>query len=252
MTRENVRRNIKKLGLKKVMKPKCHFIPAGSIEKRAARAYGLYKLLRGGKWKNVITSDEAMFTVQHSRAKRDIQYISKESKRSTAAPLETKSHAKSLMVWAAFSHHGALRPIFVDPGAKVNRTYYINQILKPMMINAPELYPGGDYTFQQDSASSHTARDTVQFLLDNNITFIPPDKWLPNSPYCAPCDYYLWGYLKSKVYKHKVENVNQLKRAISFELKNIPQFMLDNALRSWPGLCSQIHNEHGGHIEKFH
>lgn len=80
------------------------------------------------------------------------------------------------MVWAAFPHHGALRPIFVDSGAKVNRFYYINKILKQMIVNALELHPDRKNTFQQDSASSHTAKDTVHFLIDNQIRFIPPAK----------------------------------------------------------------------------
>ena len=45
--------------------------------------------------------------------------------------------------------------------------------------------------------------------------------WPPRSPDLNPCDYYLWGHLKSKVYNPKPLNLQQLKDNIIKEIKNI-------------------------------
>ncbi len=57
------------------------------------------------------------------------------------------------------------------------------------------------YYFQQDSASSHTAKKVQNYLRSKfGEKFIDKKRWLPRSPDFNQCDFYLWGYLKSKVY----------------------------------------------------
>lgn len=246
-----IRYTIKKSDLRKVKKPKCHSIPPNSVQKRAARAKGLYNLLRNDQWKNIITSDEAMFYCLNTNEKRDVQYLTPDQKRSSAEPFTHRSHPPSLMVWIGISHHGVTEPIFVKPGAKINSQYYVDNVLQPLYLDAKRLYPEGNFKFHQDSAPSHTAKKTLQNLKDNNIDYITPNEWMPNSPDAAPCDYFLWGYLKKKVMAHKIETLRQLEFAIRAELKLVPQEFIDNALRSWPERCLMIHRAKGGHIEKF-
>ena len=33
-------------------------------------------------------------------------------------------------------------------------------------------------------------------------------EWLPQSPDLTPCDYFLWGYLKNKVYSYRLVALN--------------------------------------------
>jgi hypothetical protein len=46
--------------------------------------------------------------------------------------------------------------------------------------------------------------------------------WPAHSPDLAPCDFFLCGYLKSKVYTHRPENLQALKDAIRWEIAAIP------------------------------
>ena len=41
----------------------------------------------------------------------------------------------------------------------------------------------------------------------------------PRSPDLSTCDFFLWGYLKSRVYTHKPRTVNDLKEAIRQEIR---------------------------------
>lgn len=42
-----------------------------------------------------------------------------------------------------------------------------------------------------------------------------PNLWPPRSPVIAPCDYFLWGFIKNSVYKAKITPVRVLKQRIS-------------------------------------
>ena len=42
--------------------------------------------------------------------------------------------------------------------------------------------------------------------------------WPPRSPDLSMCDFFLWGYLKSRVYAHKPCTLNDLKEAVCQEI----------------------------------
>lgn len=109
------------------------------------------------------------------------------------------------MAFVEISSRGPSKVIFVEPGAKISADYYVSKLLKPFFRDVREsLYPVEDFIFHQDSAPSHTARMTLEFVASQNVTFIHPDEWLPNSHDAAPCDFFLWGYLETQIKKMKV------------------------------------------------
>jgi [histone H3]-lysine36 N-dimethyltransferase SETMAR len=153
------------------------------------------------------------------------------------------------MVWLAISAAGVSRPLFIQPGAKINATYYQDQVLEPFFNKDPLWKPR--FIFHQDSAPAHTARTTLQWLDKRGIRYITPEEWMPSSPDCAPCDYFLWGYLKSQISKRNPKTMDGLKKVIRDEARKIPQEMINNALRAWPKRCLQVYRERGGNIEQF-
>jgi hypothetical protein len=98
---------------------------------------------------------------------------------------------------------------------------------------------------------SFGAKSTLAYLNNRGIRYVTPDEWMPSSPDCAPCDFFLWGYLKSQLNKRKPTTIAGLQRAIADELRKIPQEMIKRALRAWPKRCKQVYDARGGHIEKF-
>jgi hypothetical protein len=57
--------------------------------------------------------------------------------------------------------------------------------------------------FQQNSAPAHTANDTkamLQEIFGDRVITDP--LWPPRSPDLTPPDFWLWGYLKGKVFCH--------------------------------------------------
>jgi hypothetical protein len=83
-----------------------------------------------------------------------------------------------------------------------------------------------DAWFQQDGATAHTPRRSMQVLREifpgKLISLCGDVAWPAHSSDLAPCDFFLWGYLKSKVYTHRPENLQALKDAIRREIAAIP------------------------------
>ena len=96
--------------------------------------------------------------------------------------------------------------MFVDPGAKVDSNYYCTRVLGQGLL--PDITAKcGLYKTKVDpatgrgAASSHTARNTIAYLRAQNVAFIEPNLWPPNSPDLNPVDYAIWGALQERVYK---------------------------------------------------
>ena len=92
---------------------------------------------------------------------------------------------------------------------------------------------GDTCVFQQDSATTHRARDTVQLLQQETPEFIAPDLWPPNSPDLNPVDYRVWGLIKERVYKTAVRDTADLKRRLIETWSSILQTVIDEAIDEW-------------------
>jgi len=55
------------------------------------------------------------------------------------------------------------------------------------------------WTHQQDGAPSHTVNNTINYLKRENVSFIEPQMWPPNSSDLNPVDYAVWGALQQQV-----------------------------------------------------
>ncbi|GFY17932.1 uncharacterized protein TNCV_3384251 [Trichonephila clavipes] len=68
--------------------------------------------------------------------------------------------------------------------------------------------------FQQDGATCHTARTTIDLLKDTFgdrlMSRFGPVNWPPRSCDLTPLDYFLWGYVKSLVYADKPQTLDPL------------------------------------------
>jgi hypothetical protein len=54
--------------------------------------------------------------------------------------------------------------------------------------------------------------------------------WPARSPDLTPCDFFLWGFLKAKVYARRPGTIEQLKEAIRQEIAAIPPAMIRKAM----------------------
>ena len=71
--------------------------------------------------------------------------------------------------------------------------------------------------------------------------------WPDRSPDLTPCDFFLWGYLKAKVYARRPGTIEQLKEAIRQEAA-IPPAMTRKAMDNYSERLQQCVINNGHHL----
>ena len=111
------------------------------------------------------------------------------------------------------------------------------------MLPAIRHLAGDVFVFQQDSAQTHRARATVEYLCQAKPEFISPDLWLPNIPDRNPVDYKIWGCVQERVYQKPIRDVDQLKQRLVKVWSDMPQRVIDSAIGEWRkrlGACVRV------------
>ncbi|GFX35742.1 uncharacterized protein TNCV_745351 [Trichonephila clavipes] len=90
--------------------------------------------------------------------------------------------------------------------------------------------------FQQDGATCHTARATINLLKDtfgdHLISRFGPVKWPPRYCDLTALDYFPWDYVKSLVYADKPQTVDHLEENIRRVIADIRPQMLGKSHRN--------------------
>ena len=77
------------------------------------------------------------------------------------------------------------------------------------------------------------------------------EKWPPRSPNLSTCHFFIWGYLKSKVYYHLPSNIEGLKTNIEREIKSINADMLKNSFENFRKKLELVISAEGGPFDLF-
>ncbi|GFW85898.1 uncharacterized protein TNCV_1967091 [Trichonephila clavipes] len=166
--------------------------------------------------------------------------------------VETPLHPEKLTVWCALWAGGIIGPYFFknDEGhnVTVNGDRYramITNFFIPELNNqdVQELW------FQQDGATCHTARATIDLLKDTFgdrlISRIGPVNWPPRSCDLTPLDYFLWGYVKSLVYADKPQTLDHSEENIRRVIAYIRPQMLEKVIENWTSRLNYIRASRG-------
>ena len=139
--------------------------------------------------------------------------------------------------------------IFIEPGVKINGAYYRDVLLIQNLLPAIKELSGHDFfIFQQDSASAHRARETVELLTRETPEFISPLLWPPNSPDLNPVDYRYGECFRSEYTEQEYATLRTSDRLVQ-EWTKFDRCIIDRAIKQWrPRLRACIRAE-GGHFE---
>ncbi|GFV67904.1 putative transposable element [Trichonephila clavipes] len=107
----------------------------------------------------------------------------------------------------------------------------------------------GELWFQQDGATCHTARATIDLLKDmfgdRLISRFGPVNWPPRSCDLTPLDYFLWGYVKSLVYADKPQTLYHLEDNIRRVSADIRPQMLEKVIENGTSRLDYIRASRG-------
>ncbi|GFT12075.1 uncharacterized protein TNCV_726611 [Trichonephila clavipes] len=109
--------------------------------------------------------------------------------------------------------------------------------------------------FQQDSATCHTARATIDLLKDTVgdrlISRFGPVNWPPRSCDLTPLDYFLLVYVKSLVYADKPQTLDHLEDNIRHVIADIRPQMFEKVIENWTSRLDYIRASRGSHMPEI-
>ena len=193
-------------------------------------------------------SDEATFNLRGSVNRHNCVIWGTEKPYSlTEFPIKSPG----ITVWCAMCKDQIIGPYFFE-GTVTAKSY--KTMLECFFI--PELKRRRKFnstTFQQDGAPPHWGLEVRAFLNENFpgrwIGRDGPILWAARSPDLTPLDFYLWGFLKDRVYGRRPNNLFQLRQFIEEEISAIsPETLAATFLNFQKRLQLCLH-EDGGHFE---
>jgi transposase-like protein len=200
----------------------------------------------------VFFSDEAHFNLSGCVNKQNMRYWSETNPRELH---ESPLHSDRVTVWCAISRVGIIGPYFFQENGRaltVNSDRYLT-MLQEFFLPALEEMELDNVWFQQDGATAHTARISMDFLREafpgRLISLRGDVNWPARSPDLAPCDYFLWGYLKSLVYNDRPQTLEDLQNNIRTEIANIPVNMLERVDQNFRNRLNQCIDNGGRHLK---
>jgi hypothetical protein len=197
---------------------------------------------------NLLHTDEANFHLSGAVNKQNFRYWSSQNPNwVTDEPL----HSPKVIVWAGVSSKRIIGPFFFDEN--VNGTNYLLMLQEKMW---PELTrrEKESIRFMQDGAPPHWSHNVREWL---NEHF--PNRWIgrgspnmpwpPRSPDLTMCDFFLWGHIKSLVYREKFDNVDQLKAAIIQAFASVNSSMRERVVVEYQRRLQKCIEKNGSYVE---
>ena len=139
---------------------------------------------------------------------------------------------QKISVWAGLCGNGTvLGPLFYE--GNLNGETYL-QMLNTSIIPAIQTAYGIRFErvwLMQDGAPPHRriiVRDKLREAFVGRVLALGfPTEWPPRSPDLTPCDFFLWGYVKDRVFRSPPPSLEALRQRIEQEF---------NALKEDPGM----------------
>ena len=211
ISRTTMRRVLKHdLKLKPFKKSKRHGLTMKSMNDRLMKCRSL---VRGRAGSRILFSDEKLFLLQPSLNVQDdrIYAVSLTDIPTTRKSVQRFQNVPKVMVWGAVSKEHKFPLVFVDRGVRINGSIYRDEILsKNLLPHAEKAFRNQLWVFQQDGAPPHRANIVQQWLRSNVPDFIEKESWPPASPDLNPLDYFVWGYMLSKLKDLKIQKTTTI------------------------------------------
>lgn len=207
--------------------------------------------------KNICFSDECSFSLCGTVNKQNVRYWSDTNPRIIRE--EHTQYPQKVNVWAGILGDHIIGPLFIE-GNLTGQLYLqmLQNEITPLIdevVGANPLEFDMEVIFQQDGATPHYSREVRNYLnrvyINRWIGRRGVIEWPARSPDLTPMDFFLWGYLKSKVYYTEPSTVDVLKHRIRNVCANIGPQMLNNVRTEFQNRlfhCQEVMGEHFEHL----
>jgi hypothetical protein len=206
-------------------------------------------------FQKIIFSDEAHFHLNGYVNKQNCRIWGSENPNTfEQAPM----HPQKVTVWCGLWVGGIIGPYFFenDEGqtVTVNEARY-REMLEYFLWAELEGKDLDDMWFQQDGATAHTTPANIGLLRTRFpgrvISRFGDVNWPPRSCDLTPLDFFLWGYVKDKVYANHPQTIPDLKTNIRRTINEIPDEMLERVVTNAVQRMAYLDKSRGEHLKEI-
>ena len=151
------------------------------------------------------------------------------------------------MIIVFFDSRGIVHKEFVPPGQTVNHAFYkdvLERLRKRVQRYRRDI--ADDWVLQHENASAHTAISIREFLAKKNIPVLPHP---PYSPDIAPCDFYLFPKLKSKLKGYHFGTMENIQIIVTDELNTLTENDFQYCYDQWKKRWNHCVTSQGSYFE---
>lgn len=200
-------------------------------------------------YKKIIFTDESTFTTNGVVSSQNCRYWSDENPHFRI--ITNSQRYKKVNVWCAIRYDKIIGPFFFD--TTVNQHRYLD-MLENFFLPAMEDVNLEEFYFQQDGCPAHSTRLVTHFLnqhfQERWIGRYGSIHWPARSPDLTPADFYLWGYLKQKVYSCDLhDDLQLLKQKIRDAVNEINATSITKVFEEFRVRVEKCADRGGTHIE---
>ena len=109
-----------------------------------------------------------------------------------------------------------------------------------------------DMWFQQDDATCHTANETIQLPHETFpgcvLSHFGDQNWPSRSCDLTPLDFFLWGYLKSKIYVNNPTTTRALQEEIKRCINEIQPQLYRKVMKNFDETVRMCQQSRGVHL----
>ncbi|XP_063240478.1 uncharacterized protein LOC134541176 [Bacillus rossius redtenbacheri] len=197
----------------------------------------------------ILFTDEAMFHVSGLLNRHNVRIWGSENPHASRALVRD---SPKFYVWCGLMSTRIIGPFFF-----AEKTITANVYLDMLTEFAVPQLDGIQHhvILQQDGAPPHWGMAVRAYL---NEQF--PDRWIgrdgpipwpSRSPDITPLDFFLWGYVKDRVYHTNVPNIDELKRRIVQAVASIDAGLLERTWKEIEYRLDVLRATNGAHIEIY-
>lgn len=210
---------------------------------------------------NIVIGDECSFGMNGLVSTQNVRMYAPKGQ-PPGFYFEKSSDRSKVNVWAAIcGNNSVIGPYFFE--GNVNGRKYLDMLDNFVFPNLSQSYNINDIQqaalhrlwWFQDGATPHRTipvRRRIRQVFGGRVAALGhPLEWPARSPDLTPCDYFLWGYIKQKVYKTPPATIAELRRriiAVFGELRQHPE-MIRNVIQEMNVRSTKCIQMNGDHVE---